>query len=83
MINLNRIRKLEKLDNLKKILTDFLNLDPIVAMEVYNDMYAWGDEDYDADKEVVKELLAKINKRYKSLKTYLDKQKSKEPELKK
>lgn len=77
MINLNQIRSLEPLEEIKQNLTDFIKFDREVMVDLYLTQYGWGEEDYDADLEQVKELLEKVNKRIKSLGNYLAKQNTK------
>lgn len=70
--DLNKIRSLKTLEEMKKDLTDFLSIDPVVMVDVYNDEN-WGEEDYEADKEEVTELLDRVEHRIKSLGHHLNK----------
>jgi hypothetical protein len=72
MIELNRIRSMETLENLKKDLTDFINLDRATMLKIY-EWDEFGEEDLDADLEKVNDLLEKINHRIKSLGNHLNK----------
>ena len=72
-VTLNHIRNPEELSTLKKVLTDFLTLNRTEAVAVYEHEYGWGEEDLDADTEMVMGLLEKIEHRLKSLSTYLAK----------
>lgn len=70
MIDLNKIRSLSVLEETKAILTDFLNHDRQSLLAVYeaNDD---GEEDLEADYEAAQELLAKVERRMKSLGNHL------------
>ena len=66
MIELNRIRSIKTLEELKKDLSDFINFDRVVLLEVYIDNDK--DEiDLDADLEEAAEVLDKVKYRIKSL----------------
>jgi hypothetical protein len=80
MIDLSRIRSLKTLEEMRDTCKDFLALDPKVALAVYDDEDA-GPEDYEADVEQTQYLLEKIEKRMKSLGTFLSKP-SKEKKVK-
>lgn len=69
MIDLNRIRSMKTLEEMKEDLTTFLN-DPIM-LEVYVEDFQWGPEDLEADRESATELLEKVEKRMVSLKRFL------------
>lgn len=69
MIDLNRIRSLRTLEEMKKDLNEFL-VNPDVR-KVYLIDLEWSEDDYDADKEAVIELLEAIAKRERSLTNYL------------
>jgi hypothetical protein len=71
MIDLNRIRNLKELEEMKGDLLEFIN-NPEIA-NVYVEDYGWGPEDFEADTEEVKRLLEKIERRMKSLDRYLTK----------
>jgi predicted nucleotidyltransferase component of viral defense system len=77
MIDLNQIRSLKPLEEMKKDLTDFIGIDRAVMLEVYEEHYQWGEEDYEADLEQVKDLLEQVEKRIKSLGHHLSKPKAK------
>lgn len=66
MIDLNKIRSLKTLEEMKSDLTQFLAFDRAVMVEVYNDQ-EWSEDDYEADKEEVAELLEHVERRIKSL----------------
>jgi hypothetical protein len=70
MIDLNRIRKLETLDEHIQDLTEFIN-NPIMV-ECYKDQ-GMDKEDYESDREQAISLLAKVNLRKKSLSKHLAK----------
>lgn len=69
---LNRIRNPKSLAALKKVFTDFLNLQRDEAVKVYESM-GWGEEDLDADTEVVNYWIERIDHRVESLAGYLAK----------
>lgn len=69
MIDLNRIRSLKTLEGMKKDLSDFLAHPDMRA--VYLEDLDWSEDDYEADREKVTELLDKVEKRIKSLGNYL------------
>jgi hypothetical protein len=71
MIELNRIRSMETLEELRKDLTDFINYDRAELLKVYAAEYGWGEEDLDADLEKVSDLLSKVERRIVSLGNYL------------
>ena len=71
-VELNRIRNVKTLDEFKKPLIEFLALDRVEAIAVY-EHEGWGEEDLDDDLESVHELLEKIEHRAKSLGHYLSK----------
>jgi len=65
MINPNRIRSIEKLEEMKVDLVFFIN-DPSVE-EVYLKDYEWEDDDLGEDRELAIDLLERIERRIKSL----------------
>lgn len=69
MIDVNRIRSLKTLEDIKSTLNEFL-VHPDI-LEVYIKEYDWSEEDYEADKEMVVELLEKVERRIKSLSNHL------------
>jgi hypothetical protein len=71
MIELNRIRSLKTLEDLKKDLTEFINFDRVVLLAVYAEEYGWGEDDLDADLEQAAETLAQVERRAKSLGRHL------------
>lgn len=72
MIDLNRIRSLKTLEEMKQILTDFISFDPTVIVSIYEEENDWGKVDYEADIEEAKEFLEHVEKRMKSLGNYLN-----------
>lgn len=76
MIDLNRIRSLKPLEEMKKDLSEFIALDPKVVIELYEEQYHWGQEDYEADLEQVKDLLEQVERRIKSLSNHIKKSKA-------
>lgn len=80
MNDLNKIRNLKTLEAMKKDLAEFLSVDRAVMISIYDENYGWGEEDYEADKEQVQDLLVAVERRHKSLSGYLAKQKVKESE---
>jgi hypothetical protein len=72
MIDLNRIRSLKTLTNIKKLLTEFIS-NPIIP-QIYKEDCDWSEEDYTSDKEQATELLEKVNHRMESLGKFLEKQ---------
>ena len=73
MIDLNKIRSMKVLENLKADLTEFINFDKNALVTVY-DSEDLGDEgDLDADIEAAQDLLSKIERRMKSLGNHLAK----------
>ena len=77
MIDLNKIRSLKPLEEMKKDLTDFIGIDRAIMVQVYDEQYHWGEEDYEADLEQVQDLLEQVEKRIKSLSHHLSKPKLK------
>lgn len=75
MIDLNRIRSLKTLEDMKQTLTEFVNFDPAVMISVYETDFNWGPEDYEADIDSAKELLERVEHRAKSLGTFINKSK--------
>lgn len=76
MIDLNRIRSLKTLETIKKTLTEFLSNPEI--LNVYREDYGWGEEDYEADINEVKEMLESIEHRMKSLGRFIARQNASE-----
>lgn len=74
MINLNKIRTLKPLEEMKKDLVEFIT-NPDVP-KVYVEEYHWGLDDYESDKEQAQGLLEKVERRIKSLSNYLCKKQS-------
>ncbi len=73
MIDLNRIRSLKTLENMKETLTEFIVFDPAVMKSVYIDDYKWSEDDYEADKDTATHLLELVERRIKSLGRHLSK----------
>ena len=71
--HLNHIRSPKALEGLKKLLTEFLAIDRAEVIAIYEHEYGWGEEDLDADIEIVQGLLEKVEHRAKSLGNYLAK----------
>jgi len=65
MIDLNKIRSVKTLEEMKADLTEFLS-NPDVK-KVYLEDYEWGEEDYDADREQAEYVLEQVERRLKSL----------------
>ena len=84
MVNLNRIRSLKTLEDMKRDLTEFIN-NPIMK-ELYkeNAVDDGGEEQYEDDKEDAAELLEKVEHRMQSLGKFLarDNKEEKEPAAK-
>ena len=70
MIDPNKIRSLNVLEEMKTVLTDFLNHNQQDLLAVY-DAAGDGEEDLDADREAAQTLLVKIERRMKSLGNHL------------
>ncbi len=77
MIDLNKIRSVKVLEDIKRDLNSFLS-NPQVPT-VYVTELDWSEDDYEADKEMVLELLEKVEHRINSLSRFL-KGKSKQPD---
>jgi len=77
MIDLNKVRSIRALEGMKKDLTEFATFDRAIMVQVYDEQYGWGEEDYEADLDQVKEMLEKVERRINSLSNYLNKQKVK------
>lgn len=77
MIELNKIRSVKTLEVMKRDLAEFVSFDRNVMVEVYDEECGWGEEDYEADLEQVKDLLEQVERRHKSLSGHLAKQKAK------
>lgn len=71
MIDLNRIRSLKTLEDLKQDLSEFIKFNRAELVAVYESEYGWGDEDLDADIETATDVLEKVEKRMKSLSNHL------------
>lgn len=78
MIDVQKIRSLKTLESIKATLNEFIALDRAVMVAVYEEEHGWGEEDYEADLEQVKDLLEKVERRHKSLSGHLARQKAKE-----
>jgi len=74
MIDLNKFRTLEPLEEMRNDLKEFLS-NPAVP-EVYKEDPTLDVEDYESDKEKVINLLIKVERRIKSLGNFLNKKKS-------
>lgn len=68
MINLNRIRSLKTLAEMKTDLSDFLASPDM--LQLYVEDLKWGQEDYEADREQVTDLLEQVNRRIASLERF-------------
>lgn len=66
-IDLNKIRSLKTLEEMKTDLKEFLDFDRDSMIECYKEKHGWGVDDYEADVEQVKDLLEHVEKRAKSL----------------
>ena len=71
MIDLNTIRDVKVLEEMKKDLTLFIT-DPII-LEIYKEDYDFGEEDYKDDKDQAEYLLGQVEKRIKGLNQSLSK----------
>lgn len=69
MIDLNKIRSIKILEDIKADLNEFL-ANPVVPT-VYVERMDWSLDDYEADKEMVLELLEKVEHRIASLSRFL------------
>jgi hypothetical protein len=69
MIDVNKIRSLKTLEEIKRDLNEFLSNKDI--LDVYLTEYAWSVDDYEADKELVVELLERVDRRIASLSNFL------------
>ena len=67
--DLNKIRTLKPLEEMREDLKEFLS-NPTVP-EVYKEEYNSDQEDYESDKEKVISLLEKVERRIKSLDKFL------------
>lgn len=79
MIDVNRIRNLATLEDIKVTLNEFLSHADIP--KIYVEQYEWGLEDYEADREMAEELLEKVERRMKSLSNHLIKAQAKRQDL--
>lgn len=68
MIDLNRIRSIKVLEEMKRDLTEFITNPDVLAVYLAEDC---GEEDYEADKEQAAELLELVERRMKSLSRFL------------
>jgi hypothetical protein len=71
MIDLNRIRSIKTLEEMKDDLLSFIN-DPDM-LQVYTEDFGWGEEDLDADVESANYLLERVEHRIQSLTRLLKK----------
>lgn len=69
MIDLNKIRSIKLLESIQADLKAFLSNEEVSA--VYVDKLDWSLDDYEADKEMVSELLERVNRRILSLSNFL------------
>jgi hypothetical protein len=69
MIDVNKIRSLKTLEEIKRDLHEFLDNKDVLA--VYLNEYDWSQDDYEADKEMVLELLEQVDRRIASLSNFL------------
>lgn len=69
--DLNRIRSVKTLDEMRAVLMAFIVR--IDILPIYLNEYQWGEEDYEADIETAKELLEKVERRMASLSHHLTK----------
>ena len=72
MIDLNRIRSIKSLEEMKKDITEFIN-NPLM-LEIYSNDISLGEDAYADDKEQAEQLLVKIEKRISSLSKFLQKE---------
>ena len=75
MIDLNKIRSLRTLEEMKDDLANFLAFDRTIMLAEYESQN-WGEEDYEADKEEASDLLEQVEHRIKSLDKHLKRQKA-------
>lgn len=68
MIDLNAIRSVARLEEIKADLVEFINHPQM--KEVYLTQYEWSEDDYTADIEASSELLERVERRLKSLKDF-------------
>lgn len=73
MIDLNRIRSVKTLEEMKADLTEFL-VNPEIK-DVYVTDYGWSEDDYVADREQVEYMLDKVKYRLSSLIRFNNQQK--------
>lgn len=69
MIDLNKIRSIKTLENIQADLKAFLASEDVPNVYVTN--LAWSLDDYEADKEMVMELLDRVDRRIRSLSNFL------------
>lgn len=74
MMDLNKIRSLRTLEEMKDDLANFLAFDRTIMLAEY-ERQKWGEEDYEADKEEATDLLEQVEHRIKSLDKHLKRQK--------
>ena len=77
MTDLNKIRNLKTLEEMRRDLNEFLT-NPIIP-EIYKEDPQGEDGDYEGDKEQVQELLLKVEHRIKSLGKFVARQNSIKP----
>jgi len=75
MSDLNKIRSLNVLEEMKTVLNEFLHYNKEDLLAVYN-ANGDGPEDFEADCELAQDLLAKVERRMKSLGNHLAKEKN-------
>lgn len=68
MINLNRIRSIKVLEEMKRDLTEFITNPDVLPVYLTENC---GEEDYEADKEQAIELLELVERRIKSLSRFI------------
>ena len=80
MIDLNKIRSMAKLQEIKDAVLEFLNFPADEMLKAYVEDFQWCENDYLADKEDCQDLLEKVERRMASLEKYLNRSKTlKEP----
>ena len=67
------------LDDIRVVINDFLNHDQTELLAIY-DADGAGEEDLDVDQDAARDLLEKVERRMKSLRTHLAKVDKNEPE---
>ena len=71
MIEVNKIRSMKTLEDMRKVLNEFIGFDAATMIAVYAEEYDWGEEDYEADKDGASYLLEQVERRMKSLGRHL------------